>query len=151
MKQITKNTILKQGDKTFQPVEGIDKIIFWIDKPVEVNIVAQSQPKLEGIPVISLDSYVKKFKKEYNSGNNSGIFTKGIEIGIEIGYNSNPNQYTQKDIEKVIKLARQQTTTNMGGGFYEYEETYSNEEIFEEINFISVIEVDDNFQILNYE
>ena len=88
MKQINKNTPLKQGDKTFQPVE-VDGVIYWVDsynlsEPYESRIkqgmpfykdelndiliaeyspsskvsrlvIAQSQPKIKGIPVISLD------------------------------------------------------------------------------------------------
>jgi hypothetical protein len=174
-KQITNKTILKQGDKTFQPIE-VDGVIYWIDKEateckfylhksfsgndqiynVEEDggslddfkrgqpigwcskIVAQSQPKFEGIPIVSLDSYVEKFKKEYNSGNNSDVFTKGIETGIEIGYKSNPNQYTQKDIYFAINLAKHPLN-------------YSNEQIFHQINSISVIEVDEQFNIISYE
>ena len=31
MKKITENAVLKQGDKTYQPIESED-IIYWIDK-----------------------------------------------------------------------------------------------------------------------
>ena len=69
MKTITKNTILKQGDNTFAAVEH-DGNILWLKNEVEYHleklnwcgkpIVAQSSPILESIPVISLDSYVRK-------------------------------------------------------------------------------------------
>ena len=84
LKKITNNTVLKQGDEIYQPVE-IDGVICWIDdKPKgfskgewmynEPNnselvyrfsydiypyatgnkIMAQSQDKFEGVPIISL-------------------------------------------------------------------------------------------------
>jgi len=161
MKQITKNTILKQGDKTYQPVE-VDGIIYWVDEYVVCRtgelyltsiqrriipksegviqagdkIIAQSQPKLEGIPVISLDSYVEKLadlKGFYDSTeDNKGNYT--TKAFIE-GYKSNPNQYTQKDIEK----------------FYKHVKTHTFAEAMEQINSISLIEVDEQFNIISYE
>jgi len=153
MKKITNKTILKQRDKKYQPVEvdGVDycidenvrefeydwvlykdlhisKLIWKSDKaPFIGRIIAQSQPKLDGIPVISLDSYIEKLCP-----------CIGLDFRVEWinGYNSNLNQYTQKDIEKVIELARY---SNM-----------SEDKTLEQINSISVIEVDEHFNILNY-
>jgi hypothetical protein len=139
MKQITKNTILKQGDKTYQPVE-VDGIIYWVDEYVVCRtgelyltsiqrriipksegviqagdkIIAQSQPKLEGIPVIDLKTNLNYY---------------------------NINQYTQKDIEKAFECGRNFQLTGEG----------SLKETFEYINSISIIEVDSQFQILSYE
>ncbi len=148
MKQITKNTILKQGDETYQPIE-VDGVIYWVNKdgvkewsdwsynpntptPRQVfyrvteyfmphgdKVVAQSQPKLKGIPVISL---------------------------WETCWNKNANQYTQKDIHRAIVLAR--------AGVLEYDGYYFNnemEQIFQQINSISVIEINQQFNIISYE
>ncbi len=134
MKQINKNTLLKQGDEEFQLVE-IDDVFYWVDKvrhmteyvtngtevfkPSDLpsystayaekywkRIVAQSQPKLDGVPVIS-DFIIR-----------------------------NTYIYTQKDIKKAIELAR-----------YSY---MSEDKILEQINSISVIEVDESFNIIRY-
>lgn len=194
MKKITKNTLLKQGDKKYQPVE-IDGVIYWVDEnyewvsPNDINkygiqyfekikegqivifdfvekyelfkyhlhyyvvkshfstpnkpflIIAQSQPKLEGIPVIS--PIISLVKKIHNDAQKYAIKThspnrEAHRRGYIIGYNSNPNKYTQKDIQFAINLAKH--TLN-----------YTNEQILEQINFISVIEVDDNFNFISYE
>jgi hypothetical protein len=183
MKQITNKTIIKQGDKTYQPIE-VDGVVYWTSKEVLDSgyvftpniliekiickypnsssfmvettgenspyyveflsqIVAQSQLKLEGVPVISLDNYAKKLATK-----------KGLRIYdydghyFMKGYNSNHNQYTQKDIEKAIDLTRKEIKQVVDGvniiGF-------TNEQIYEQINSISVIEVDDEFNILSYE
>ena len=147
MKQITNKTILKQGDKTYQPIE-VDGVIYWIDPeargmmgwnynlglkrldnlpqhyPVcttEWNcckkIVAQSQPKLDGIPVVNLRKH----------------------IGDDF--------YTQADIEKAIWLAKEQS----GWSWNTMEDSYTMEEILEQINSISVIEVDEQFNVISYE
>jgi hypothetical protein len=146
MKQITKNTILQQGDKTYQPVE-VDGIICWIDKSTLADeIIAQSQSKLEGIPVISLDRYVDEAFLEKHGLVSMSKTTKG-SIGYRefvSGYNSNPNQYNLKDIEKAIDLARLQ-------GEESFLCKYSDKEILEQINQISVIEVDEQFNIVSYE
>lgn len=89
MKEINKNTVLKKGDKIYQPVE-VDGVIYWVKESIVTKrfegylidcdkfirhgmsdirsilsfngrkIVVQSQSKLEGIPVISLNSYVER-------------------------------------------------------------------------------------------
>jgi hypothetical protein len=139
MKQITNKTLLKQGDKTFQPVE-VNKIIYWVDKDVKENepcfiitrqgflgryegiapellkgnngkIIAQSHPKFEGIPVISLD--------------------KNPTLHYQAQY------YTQKDIEKTMRFCR--------------ETILQRDFILEQINQILVVEVDEQFNIISYE
>jgi hypothetical protein len=176
MKQITKNTILKQGDKTFQPIE-VDSVVYWVDETIligmkgdrviethnpivtticEINrdnadlrikgykdmkIVAQSQPKLERIPVVYLDIALRKMNEALTFwGTFDGEKQQGIVYGIKLcmeHYKSNPNQYTQKDIEKAIKFTRGSNEPM--------------EEILEQINYISVIEVDEHFNIISYE
>lgn len=149
MKKITNKTILKQGDKTFQPIEDIDESIFWEDSGC--NVVAQSSAHIEGIPVIDLCDYVEKLADDFIIGQtlrNRGFEKDGwISTGFVYGYQANPNQYTQKDIEKVIELARKGDENWQG--YVNHELT--TKEILEQINSISVIEVDEQFNIISYE
>lgn len=183
MKQITKNTILKQGDKTFQPVE-VEGVIYWTTgtqptfddahslKPCyyifkgeiikreyshhkeSSTIIAQSQPKLEGVPVISLDSYVEnsvnlEFKEEFEIAQDAmPAIWYDLKLKIIKNYKSNSNQYTQKDIEKAIELARKTDFVGVGGdiGY-----SFFKSEIFQQINSISIIEIDEQFNIISYE
>jgi hypothetical protein len=184
MKQITNKTILKQGDKTYQPVE-VDGVVYWIDYytqkgdfwcididkkifkdqthfPISIGqrlIIAQSQPRIEGIPVVSLDSYVNELRKldlihlikivqkseDYKSV--MGITLENTLKRLLSNYKSNPNQYTQKDIEKAIELARETISSNEAGICDKYTELG----ILQQINSISVIEVDEQFNIISYE
>jgi len=185
MKQITNKTILKQGDKTYQPVE-VEGVVYWVDNkpskkgqkcydksdntifekeydslphpltndnPVNENdylpIVSQSQLKLVGIPFISLDLYIENLADNCvkNHSSNRTLNEDGwMSTGFVYGYNSNPNHYTQKDIEKAIELARERIPHPDFD--YVYEE---DQEILEQINSISTIEVDQQFDIISYE
>jgi hypothetical protein len=170
MKQITNKTIIKQGDKAYPPVE-VDGVVYWVDPalPIEevyphivieklttgeymlwqidnindidrscqYQIVAQSQPKLEEIPVVSLDKSIDDFIYEYQQEGMLPSMAKRRILTL-----SNPNQYTQKDIDKAIELAREED------GF---EFTLTKEKILQQINSISVIEVDEQFNIISYE
>jgi hypothetical protein len=174
-------------------------------------IIAQSQPRIEGIPVVSLDSYVNELTKldlihlikivqkseDYKSV--MGINLENTLKRLLSNYKSNPNQYTQKDIEKAIELAqmtkaygdykpltkevaaefKQETLEEyetigdfikresksgnesvgiVKGAKWQAERMYSGEQvrkilldkILPQINSISLIEVDEFFQILNY-
>ena len=171
MKQITNKTILKQGDKTYQPIE-VDGVVYWIDENVREfeydwvlykdlhigkliwksdkapfigRIIAQSQPKLEGVPIISLDSYVEKLTYDYNLDAHENVY--GQVNAFKAGYKANPNQYTQKDIEKAIKLGKLKQELESGV----FVKKYSNKQILEQINSISIIEVDEQFKVINYE
>jgi hypothetical protein len=130
MKIITKNTILKQGDKKYTAVQRVDGLICWVsdEKNISVGnyvddgfkvrkwldnrslmglkkVVAQSSSKLDGIPVIDLESHI------------------------------DVNSYTKKDIERVIGLSRVLM--------------YNYEIIIDQINRIQVIEVDEDFNIID--
>jgi hypothetical protein len=183
MKQITNKTILKQGDKTYQPIE-VDGVIYWIDddltikdvrpyygsyhyeKGVAINkfpdyltdlsecklIVAQSQPKLEFVPVITLYWNVEKLAEEYrivgfetNRNHREATLEK---IAFIKGFKSNPNQYTKEDIEKAFDLGYQCKVNNG----YKVNGTYQEDYVkcLEQISSISVIEVGDEFNILSY-
>lgn len=77
MKRITTKTILKQGDKTYQPMVNLDGSIFWEDD--NSKTIAQSSHYFELTPVIDFSDFVD---------------------------NVGELPYTQKDIEKTIELAR---------------------------------------------
>jgi hypothetical protein len=94
------------------------------------KIVAQSQSKLEEVPVISLDSYVEKLMKKWVM--NPKMYNFVVQMFKEY-----ENQYTQKDIEEAIRMGR--------------DRIYDSTEILEQINQISVIEVDEQFNIVSYE
>jgi L-rhamnose isomerase len=179
MKQITNKTILKQGDKTFQPIE-VDGIIYWIGKDlVGINsktiknycpnsnqifvgyfesnddelyqgvgkvhpkeIIAQSSNKLEGVPIINLDEYLEKISFDYYISNDA--YTISDSFHFSNGYKANPNQYTQKDIEKAIDLARKDYINN------DIDIKHSSE-ILKQINSISIIEVNENWEVISYE
>jgi hypothetical protein len=194
MSKITNKTILKQGDKTYQPIE-VDGVIYWISQGsiiknktwcVDVQItrnevvqaeideelgiyqqgklykiVAQSQRKLDGVPVVSLDSYVERLAMDLLKNKWSHLYTFGYPkvpypsnyqndfsvLFLELYKKSNPNQYTQADIEKVIELARENHCYSDDSMHL----CYSHDEILEQINSISVIEVDADFDVLSYE
>jgi len=191
MKQITKNTILRQNNKTYQPVE-VDGVIYWTDFELPkdrqicitfhketklamvdkdgfyeedldryayspLRIIAQSKIadgwKLAIFPIISLNEDIIAAK---NAECLKGVFSEEENYQLRRsyflkGFNSNPNQYTQKDIEKAIELSRQKHDTGMGtiaSGYSDMIDTYTKEEILEQINQISVIEVNHNFEII---
>jgi len=190
MKQITNKTILKQGDKTYNPVKG-DGVIYWLGGPISLNpdniwvyrsnriwkfkqgmtvvssnmpieIIAQSQPKLEGIPVISLDSYVENLFEQNTKTTSFGEHGKQSPFyWFNKGYNSNPNQWTDDDIRKTIELARTlqegknefevENILGSSDGTYGVKQKYTEKEILKQINSISVIEVDTSFNIIGYE
>jgi hypothetical protein len=176
MKKITNKTILKQGDKSYSPVE-VDGVIYWVhdttvkkedgwtwddrykklvspeqnlktpthDADFYWKIVAQSLPIIREVPIIYLGDVIENIFE---------IKTKDVSFGekekrsanywFKKGFNSNPNQYTQEDIEKAIDLARLQ-------GEQTYLCKHSDNEILEQINSISVVEVDEQFDVISYE
>lgn len=147
MKQITKNTLLKQRDKIYSTVES-KSIIYWRNE--YLNFVAQSEYKIEGIPVISLDSYVEKLKKSISefsklAKDTQEHFWTGKAAGfgkvLQIYNKSNSNQYTQKDIEKAYNLG------------FEHKQKANCPLILaiEKINEIETIYIDKQFNIINYE
>ena len=130
----------------------------------DMKIVAQSQPKIEGVPVISLGSYVESLaNKDYKSiivenPHCDYQSPKTIDINGELresfieGYNSNPNKWSDADVLKAIELAKEQPYFDKNGNLLLGEGHYlSTEEILEQISQIEVIEVDEQFNILSYE
>ncbi len=173
MKQITNKTILKQGDKTYQPI-GIDGVIYWVGtvrhmteyvtngteifKPSDLpeysveyakrywqKIVTQSESKLDGIPVVSLDSYLDlRFKNETTTWSWGESGPRTPKEFYKMGFKSNPNKYTQADIEKAYKLGYEDRDSDIGfGSNLNY--------AIEQSNSISVIEVDEKFNVISYD
>jgi len=187
MKQINKNTILRQGSNEFKGVE-VGELIFWICESSKIKentntfekgvngdwyynsiykaignigditnydfkIIAQTTNKLDGIPVINLDScveilaekyakdWVVNFKKQIENFNLLNIREEMLASGFINGYKSNPNTYTEKDIEKAFECGRNYQLTGEG----------SLKETKNYISSIEVIEVDSKFNILNIE
>lgn len=163
MKQITDKTVIIQGDKTFQPVE-VEGVVYWVDNRPPMfgeywcylaenedvvfiknslsldwferlhdlknyyTVVAQSKPILDGIPVIDLLS------------NNTRLIMEG-ECPIDL------NCYTLQDIEKANKISK---GLDIKTGVYFSANTFSLEEIIEQINSIQSIEVDSDFNIISF-
>lgn len=185
MKQITKITTLKQGDKKYYPIE-IDSVIYWIDltAPIEevypqivveklnkmntyclfqidnindidrglqYKIIAQSQPKIEFVPIIRLDSYIESLAKYYTGEEMDRDDKRLFSILCSFGKQHIQKQYTYKDIEKIFNLAREikEITANGVRGVTVKYETF--EEAAEQLNSISIIEVDEQFNIIKYE
>ena len=175
MKKITKNTILKQGQKQFYAVD-IEGIIYWLDPHAKIKnewyylpkenkiafnddpivldgvtpkwtilIVAKGSHNLVDVPYINLDNYIDKLAKEYADLYYSE--NKKAELGFIAGYNQNPNKWTDADMQKAIELAKKQETFN----FKPLGSKYTTEEILNQIKEISIIEVDQNFNIISYE
>jgi hypothetical protein len=147
MKKITANTLLKQGEKTYKSIKGFTSLtnIVWYDD--SGNIIAQSEPKLDGVPVVNLDMYARKLAKEYQDNNKDFDF---MFVSFLAGYNSNPNQYSLADIDKACKLAMEKCVLYKDN-FIPTLTKDSFKEIENEINAIQLITVDEQFNILSYE
>jgi len=179
MKHITKETILIQGEKEFKPVE-VDGIIYWVDEEalksgfwiapiykdavkagVELKyfdstyfegygydftghsfVVAKSQHNLVEIPLIDLQA------------NNTRLIMEG-EYPIDL------NAYTEKDISKALDLARGNDFICLADGKEklchcrkdnecQHRHYKTNEEIISEVSKVESIEVDDNFEIIDF-
>lgn len=171
--------------KTYQPVE-VDGVVYWVDEnditncwfinkyilkiyhsstkktdENSVKIVAQSSRHLEGIPVISLDSYVEKLaeielQKESWDTSTGLPFNEGWKKCYIYKI-----KYSQKDIEKAIELAREANSIDgtvdldvvlsFKADNSDLRTKWTKEEILEQLNSISVIEVDEQFNVISYE
>lgn len=159
-KEITINTILKLNDNLYK-AEKHNLGFVWRDK--KDNILAATF-KLEGIPVISDSSFywyldrLAALNIDSRFSLNPNTITTFERLHKETfleGYKSNPNQYTQKDIEKAIELAIESHVCayidedKQPRISYDLEDT--TKEILEQINAITEIEVDEQFNIISYE
>jgi hypothetical protein len=161
MRIINNKTMLKQGKRIFTPTE-IDGIIYWKSNR---GFVAQSKLRLEDLPVINLDDYYKKIKSiKFNnekdlvnfsnendiniiSISNSGNFSGGFVLFYT--NNSFKGINYQDVIDRTIKLSRDGKIETNKKGITKISYNITRKEILENINLISVIEVDENFNILN--
>jgi len=141
MKKITPNTILKQGYKTFTPENASGDVFWWDYSLFRSAIVAQSSPILQGIQVISLDSYLERLAKDANGYLPYARDTKGMAFneGFIEGYKSNPAKWTDEDMERAIEMARRYPKDVAG---------FADEEIMEQLSEISEIEVDNDFNVI---
>jgi hypothetical protein len=138
MKKVTNKTILKQGEKEFNPIEVGDRIT-WCDE--RLNVVAQSSDKLKGVPVVSLDGYIERLADlETPLRIVKGSFIKG--------YKSNQNSFTIKDIEWAIELAKKSIDYNDWDGMVHNQTT---EQIIEQITSIQSITVNKKWEVVSYE
>jgi hypothetical protein len=146
MKQITNKTILKQGNKTYQPIE-VDGVIYWYEEDdfKKHYPKAQSQYKFEGVPIINLD------ETWCHHWINKATPTHKVDAySFKLGYKLNPNKYTQKDIEKAISFGFDKGFTSNSNNHLK-NTLLSKDEFIEQINSISVIEVDESFNVISYE
>jgi len=159
IKKITKKTILKQivnGEEiTFKSFEK-EGVFYWTKKniyPGDIvvpDIIAQSEPKIDGVPVVSLDSYYPKFVNiitDMKAELNNTIDLNAYSIGAIESFRCNPNKYTLADIEKAMDLARVNNVMNNNDVYFQYKDT----EIIDKINSIQSITVDSDFNIVKYE
>ncbi len=138
---------LTTGDYMLWQIDNINDI----DRSCQYQIIAQSEQRLEGVPVISLDSYIFNFldkacsdwyRQEYGVMANVPIRKAFIE-----GFNLDQRKWTDADLLKAIELAREEN----GWSDNSMEYTYTKEKIIEQINQTEVIHIDNQFNILSYE
>jgi hypothetical protein len=151
MKKITINTKLKMGDKEFVGFQSFGDI-FWRDE--SLNIVAQSNRVVEGMPLISLD-IINGSDKDSSWDIVSRMFPNlSRELFDRIwsdGFLSNPNIFSLGDINKVIKLSRVGFNRIGFGDDGSSDEIFDLDDIVERISNVSVINIDENFNVISYE
>lgn len=106
------------GNKLFE--EDSWKNGYFIEGDSSFKIISQSEPKLEGIPVISLEA------------NNTKLIMEG-ECPLDL------NSYSLEDIKRCIKLSREIEEVELNVN-----------EIIEQLNCIQEIEVDNEFNIIRF-
>jgi hypothetical protein len=146
MKKITDKTILQQGDKTFQPVKILGTIFWKSDCEISAGdyitdgyrvwkwkdnssllgrykVVAQSERMFESLHLIDLQA------------NNRRLI-------LDDDYPIDLTAYRISDLKKVHELSKPQGVKGM-------EHMISFDEILESVNSIDIIEVDENFTIID--
>lgn len=116
------------------------------------KVISQSSLKLEGIPVINIYSPIQQLLTELKETFNNCLpeFKTGIQHAVlrTSCYLESDNQYTLKDIEEAIKLAKKrETIEGISPDFHKF----TSNEIVEQINSISIINIDEQFNIISYE
>lgn len=141
------NTVIEKlttGEHMLWQIDNIHDI----DRSCQYQIVAQSERKIEEKPIITLNiiqQLINEYRKLYYECPKE--YKQGIQYAINIACNYlklKNNQYTQKDIEKAIEfgyeLLRKKTSLT----------DYNKQQILAQINSISIIEVDVDFNIIRY-
>jgi len=138
------------GNYVLMQIDNINDI----DRSRQYQIIAQSSPNLEEIPVISFDMYLQTIsqqeypiKKWNHIPSYYDLYADDRRVFIK-GYKANPNKYTENDILKAIEFAYgmgyQDRDLDIGHG--------SNLPFCKEyIMSLSIIEVDETFNIISYE
>lgn len=142
--------ILNADDLVWESLDGksssCDSIIEFY------KVIAQTQAILEGIPVINIGNYVNDLSNQYfqNLRDQSPIIPEEARWPYKLGFQAgfNQYQYTQKDIEKAIHFARE---SSIREDIPEIDYYHTLTQILSQVDAISYIEVDDNFQILEYD
>jgi hypothetical protein len=163
MKRITSNTILRQGDKEYKPVV-FDGVICWEDQdwgnPIDMEVVAQSKHKFDGIPVVDIYEELPVYMEqsevdliqslghiEYSDDDATFKIPQTFTLRNGKWYMNrvfeHVGEYTRDDLERAISLARE----------VDREEQWEKEvsEIIESLNSLTAIEVDEHFNIIGYE
>jgi hypothetical protein len=157
MKKITINTKLKMGDKEFVGFQSFGDI-FWRDE--SLNIVAQSNRVLNEIPLISLDplisfDVINGIDKDSSWDIVSRMFPNlSRELFNRIwsdGFLSNPNIFSLNDIKRVVELSRVGFNRIGLGDDGCSDEIFDLDDILERISNVSVINIDENFNVISYE
>ena len=173
MKQITKDTILKQQNKTFTAVE-VDGIIYWIDEENKIKrggcgitlgtslIYTNVGGSDDDIKELNDNSFNKKIvaQSQYNLKGIPVIHLDSFinECKIAIKYWKNFKKQKYKDMATGIEFAIDYYKSDLNINRYSqndidnaitlFECGKSKPEIFEEINKIKEIEVDKNFNVI---
>lgn len=153
MKQITSNTVLIQGDKSYSPIEVKEGII-WVDISFPI---LEEYPKmnplaanfdLEGIPKIELEDEVEKLARiEYEKILHKHITYSDFVLAFSIGYKANQAKYTEEDIIKCwcaaidyVEWLNEPTIQN------KFPKPFDRVQYLQSLNSIKEITVDENFK-----
>lgn len=142
--------ILNADDLVWESLDGksssCDSIIEFY------KVIAQTQAILEGIPVINIGNYVNDLSNQYfqNLRDQSPIIPEKARWPYKLGFIAgfNQHQYTREDLEKAIHFARE---SSIREDIPEIDYYHTLTQILSQVDAISYIEVDDNFQILEYD
>lgn len=181
-KKITKDTILKQGEKEYKGIET-DGGIVWVDKDsvldtmytrVRKNIstamgrlylhngekvlgrIIASTLDLEEVPKIVIEDELpikeaEKILKSHRDYEAEGFseYQNGRFNGIIEGLQHNPAQFTEEDIRKAIQATVNECNKLQKESYGDLE--INVDEIIHSFTSIKLIEVDEQFKVINYE
>jgi len=145
MKKITETTVLKSKDNTYNPVT-VDNVIYWVD-----DNATECRYYLH----LSIDGRHQIY--DLLTTGNLADFKRGQPIGwcVKVVAQSQPklpclpvihfdNRYTESDIIRSFDIARKRIDHPDWDYVYE-----TNKELLDAINSVSIITVDNDFNVLN--